>query len=449
MTPSDHPRTSSWLPDAPVPPRTIDEAVERVPDATLAVIGAPRAVAAVEVRRALERGLDVLIVGEGLTPEAALAERTFGADRGLVVTTEDALIDGVVIRGALLDVACGPLGIVGADVGAAVEAAAIAARAGFGATQVLVVGDGDLDEAGRGVAASAAIARLGADASTAALVIAGAGDARVLRALQHACVATGKATIVCAFDGEARRGIGWEWIASLGEIPRALVRLGVDPASIDVAREPARPAGLVLGACSSSSLAHEVVSVLMAAGLDVASNVPHAGVLPEDVGGHTVLALGAASARAAWLRSFAIDDLVSAVVVDLPATDAAEADAAPLVAALRDLAVAARAVGGEVRIAVSRPRGARSLPGVLDGALEAIGATVVEGAAAAARVALDAPSAVVARSLFAGRPLSVVTLAADDVAASLATRGVAVLRTVWIAPAGGDPRIARLVGLLR
>jgi hypothetical protein len=43
----------------------------------------------------------------------------------------------------------------------------------------------------------------------------------------------------------------------------------------------------------------------------------------------------------------------------------------------------------------------------------------------------------------------VITLAADDVAASLATRGLPVLPTAWTAPAGGDPRIARLVGLLR
>lgn len=443
------PRTSSWLPDAPAPPRTLDEAVERAPEATLAVLGAPRAIVAVEVRRALERGLDVLVVGEGLAVDAARTERAFAAERGLVLAMDDVLLDGFVVRGALLEVPRGPLGVLGADVAAAVEATAIAARAGYGTNHAIVVGESDFDPAGEGTAAAAAVARLGADAATAAIVIAAAGDARVLRALQHACVATGKPTVICAFDCDARRGIGWEWIASLGELPRALVRLGVDPIAATAAAGRAQPAGLVLGALSAPSLAHEVIAVMMRAGLDVASNVPHAGVLPEDVGGHTVLALADPAARAAWLRSFAIDDLVSAVVVDLPATELAESEAAAIVAALRDLATAARTVGAWVRIVVSRPRGTRVGTGVLDGVLEAIGVTVVEGAEAAASVALDAPTPAAPSSFFAGRPLSVITLAADDVAASLATRGMPVLPTAWTAPAGGDPRIARLVGLLR
>lgn len=450
MTSSERPR-ASWFPDStPAAPRTLDEAMGQRPAATLAVIGAPRAIAPVEVRRALEHGLDVLVVGEGLAPDDAAAEAAFAGERGLLLLVDDAVIDGTPIGGALAAVRTGGLAVVATDVAGAVEATCAAERAGYGAGQVLVVGDPDREEVVGGAATLAAVARLGADPGTTAITVIGPGDARVLRAIRHACVATGKPAVLCDPCGEPRRGIGWESVGSIAELPRALVRLGVDPGPPPPPRSAPARGEIVLGLLRARSTAHEVLGVLLPAGIDVASNVARAGVLPDDVGGHTVLALPSVAERIAWLERVSRTERVGAIVVDLPATPAADAEAPGLLAALGEVAGEAHAAGRELRVIAARSRPASRAPTAVDDALAQLGALVVEGAGAAATAALGTPDrGPVSAPPLGGRALSVITLAADDVAASLAARSVPVLPIAWSAPAGGDARLARLVGLLR
>jgi FdrA protein len=447
VTSSDRPWSPSWLPDAaPQPARTLDEALERAPEATLAIVGAPRAVAAVEVRRALERGLDVLVAGEGLAPDEAAVEASFAVARGRLLLADDAAIDGVALRGALVAPQRGGIGVVAADRAGALEASLAIERAGHGASHVLVVGGEDVARPSGGAAAQAAIARLGRDPATSAIVLVGASDARALRGLRHAAVATAKPAVVCGVDGDAQRGMGWERIGALADLPRALTRLGVEPTVDERARRA--PPGLVLGAVSAPTAAHEVLGVLLGAGLDVASNVPRPGVLPEDVGGHTVRAVAAAEARAAWLVAAASTARPACLVVDMPATPLADRGAAPILDALRASVASAAAARRALRVIVARPRLGGVATGPVDDALRALGAVVVDGAAHAARAALAGAEPALTAPL-AGRGLSVITLADDEAAAALAARGVPVLATAWTAPGGGDPRLARLVGLLR
>lgn len=445
---SDGPRVPSWFPDSGAAPRTIDEALDLVADATLAVIGAPRDVASIEVRRAVERGLDVLLVGEGLSPEDAAIERGFAIARGRVVLIGGAIVDGVAL-GAASPIARGPLGIVAVDVPGAMEAAAAAHRSGVGASQILVIGDDDL-AVGRGAGALAAIARLAADASTTAIAVVGAAEAQVARSLRHACAETGKPTVIVAFDEGARRGALWEAVATIDELPRALARLGVETPRGDVEAPPAsmHKLGTIVGALASPTLVHEALTVWLAARLDVASDVPRPGVLPLDAGGHTLVSAMSGSERATWLRHWSARDDVAAILTDLSGTDLA-GDVSDLLDAVRGASLSARG-RGSLTVALRTDDAAASR---LEAELRGLGVHVERSVAAAARrvrdLALGVPPPEASSSSLAGRPLSAIVLAAPDVAAQIARQGAPVLSLSWTAPAGGDARIARLVGLLR
>ncbi len=447
MTTSYRPR-SSWLPDAPPrAPRTLDEALELEPEATLAVLGAPRDVLAIEVRRAVERGLDVLVVGEGLSLEDEREEKSFARARGRLLLLGDAVIDGIALAASLPSPRRGVLGVVASDVGAAAEAMVVAERAGVGVSQVLVVGPADVSESLEGVGALGAIARLGADPSTRALFVVGPSDPRVARAVQHACVETSKPSVSCSFRGDPRRGLGWEIVETISDLPRALARLGVEdggPARL----APGHGGATLVGAFSSASLAHEAIAVAFVAGLDVASDVPCPGVLPPDVGGHTLVVELDPRERAERLRALVELPTPRAVVLDLARTPRADAEAEPLISALRDIVFGARSSGREVTVSIARGPGATFGP--LDRELLDLGCEVAPTIGEAMRRALRFVAGEdEARRPFAGKPLSVLALAAEPIARRLDALGVAVLPIAWTPPAGGDARIARLVGLLR
>lgn len=449
---SDRPRVPSWFPESGAAPRTIDEAMQLAPEATLAVIGAPAAFAAIEVRRALERGLDVLVVGEGLAGDDATTERIFGAEQGRVVMAGGAVIDGIAL-GAATPVARGPLGIVAVDVPGAMEAAAAAQRSGVGVSQLIVLGDEDV-AVGRGAGALAAIRRFATDPSTSAIAIVGAAEAAVARALRHACAETGKPAAICAFepalDG-TRRGPSWEAVATIDDLPRALARLGVEaPAYGEREAPPAsiRRLGTIAGALASPTLVHEALAVWQGARLDVASNVPRAGVLPLDAGGHTLVDAASAPERATWLRHWTAQADIAAILIDFSNADL-EHGGADLLDAIRAASRSARG-HGSLTVAL-RTDDAAAI--AIESELRGLGVHVERTVAAAARrvrdLSLGVPPLEAVASPFAGRPLSALALAAPEVAAAIARRGAPVLSLAWTPPAGGDARIARLVGLLR
>jgi FdrA protein len=446
---SDRPRVPSWFPESGAAPRTIDEAMELVPDATLAVVGAAQGFAAIEVRRAVERGLDVLVVGEGLSSDDAANERVFAAEHHRVVMAGGAIVDGIAL-GAASPVLRGPLGIVAVDVAGAMEAATAAQRAGVGVSHLVAIGDEDL-AVSRGAGTLAAIARLASDPSTTGIAVVGAAEPQVARALRHACAETGKPAVICAFDEGARRGSGWEAIPTIDELPRALARLGIEslvhgereapPASI-------RKLGTITGALASATLVHEALTVWLAARLDVASDVPRAGVLPVDAGGHTLVSAASGPERATWVRHWTARADVAAILVDVSSADLDDGGA-DLLDAIRG-ASRSRRGHGSLTVAL-RTDESRAI--ALEHELRSLGVHIERTVASAARrvrdLALGVPPHEAAASSFAGRPLSAIALAAEDVAAAIERQGAPVVRLAWTPPAGGDERIARLVGLLR
>ena len=138
------------------------------------------------------------------------------------------------------------------------------------------------------------------------------------------------------------------------------------------------------------------------------------------------------------------------VVLDLARTASGDGEAAPLVATLREVVEEARSTG-RTPPAVFVARAAGGPLGTFDRELLDLGCRVVPTVGEATRCALSlvAQGEAGARPPFGGRPLSVLTVAAERVTRHLAARSVPVVPVDWTAPAGGDARIARLVGLLR
>ena len=70
-------------------PRTIGSALRRMPGADLALISVPGAWAAAEARRALERGLHVMIWSDNVPVEDEVALKRLAAERGLLLMGPD------------------------------------------------------------------------------------------------------------------------------------------------------------------------------------------------------------------------------------------------------------------------------------------------------------------------------------------------------------------------
>ena len=182
--------------------------------------------------------------------------------------------------------------------------------------------------------------------------------------------------------------------------------------------------------------------------VEPASDVPRAGVLPLDAGGHTLVSAASGPERATWLRHWAARDDVAAIVTDLSTADLAEG-ADDLLPAIRAASRSARGRGSLTVALRTDDAGAVAI----EAELRSLGVHVERTVAAAARrvrdLTLGVPPVEAAASPFAGRPLSAIVLAAPDLAAAIARQGAPVISLAWTPPAGGDARIARLVGLLR
>ncbi len=154
-------------------PHTLDGAVERMRDANLVLISTPGAHAAREARRALDRGLNVMLFSDNVPLEAerALKERAHGL--GLLVMGPDcgtAYIAGTPIAFANV-VPRGRVGVVAASGTGLQEVAVLLARAGAGISHGIGVGGRDLSDAVGGMSTLDAIDLLASDPGTDHLIL--------------------------------------------------------------------------------------------------------------------------------------------------------------------------------------------------------------------------------------------------------------------------------------
>ena len=286
-------------------PRTLDGALDRMGDANLVLVSTPGVYAAREARRALNRGLNVMLFSDNVPLESERALKVLAHARGLIVMGPDcgtAYVAGTPLAFANV-VPRGRVGVIAASGTGLQEVAVLLARAGAGISHGIGVGGRDLSDAVGGVSTLDAIDLLAADAGTDHLILVSKPPGpRTARTVFAQLAAAGKPCTAVVF-GAGEGGVeappaGPVLVPTLkAAVERATGRPiapDYDPgeAARDAAArlEPGRRA--LRGLFCGGTLAAEAYAVLAAAGIDVASNVaPPARV--GTVSSHTVVDLGA------------------------------------------------------------------------------------------------------------------------------------------------------------
>ncbi len=154
-------------------PRTIRGAVRVAPDANLALISVPGDFAAAEARKAIRRGLHVMIFSDHVPVADEVALKIEARDRGLLLMGPDcgtAILNGVPLAFANI-VPRGGTGIIGASGTGIQEVSSLIARHGGGISHAIGVGGRDLGEAVGGITTLMAIDMLDADPATDHIVL--------------------------------------------------------------------------------------------------------------------------------------------------------------------------------------------------------------------------------------------------------------------------------------
>jgi len=284
-------------------PATLSDALREDPRANLALISVPGAYAAAETRRALRRGLHVMLFSDNVPVEDEIALKDEAVRRGLLLMGPDcgtAIVSGVPLGFANV-ARRGPVGIVGASGTGIQEIASLIDRMGGGISHALGTGGRDLTKAVGGRSMLAAIDALAADPGTRILVVVSkAPEVSVAERVLARLAQTQKPAVV-------------QFVGSLPQEPRGLVVFADTLA--DAARRALELAGLptpspigaheapfsagrgpLRGLFCGGTLAQEAWVVLRRGGVDVRSNVAadpsHKVKAREDVAGNVVWDLG-------------------------------------------------------------------------------------------------------------------------------------------------------------
>lgn len=154
-------------------PKTLDTAMQQLAGANIVLISVPGEFAVAEARRALRRGLHVLMFSDNVSLENELALKQEAQQRGLLVMGPDCgtvIIGGVPLAFAN-EVPRGAIGIVAASGTGLQEVSTLIARSGEGLSHAIGVGGRDLKEAIGGITTLMAIDALDRDPGTKQIVI--------------------------------------------------------------------------------------------------------------------------------------------------------------------------------------------------------------------------------------------------------------------------------------
>jgi FdrA protein len=182
---------------------TIESATALNPDVNLAVISVPGEYAVLEVRRALEHGLHVMLFSDNVSLDDEVALKTLAHDKGLLVMGPDcgtAMLGGVGLCFANA-VRKGNIGIVGASGTGSQEIAARIHDFGGGISQIIGTGGRDLSEKVGGIMMIDALRALADDAATTVIVLVSKPPAKSVQHKVLAAAATCRKPIVVCFLG--------------------------------------------------------------------------------------------------------------------------------------------------------------------------------------------------------------------------------------------------------
>ena len=179
---------------------SLDAALGRLPGANLAVISLPGAYAAREARKALDRGLHVMLFSDNVPLEEEIALKRHGASKGLLVMGPDcgtAIVNGHPLCFANV-VRRGTVGVAAASGTGLQEVTCLLDRYGAGISQAIGTGGRDLkNTAVGGRSMLLAVAALTADPATSVIVVISKPPAPdTARAVMDALSRSGKPCIV-------------------------------------------------------------------------------------------------------------------------------------------------------------------------------------------------------------------------------------------------------------
>jgi FdrA protein len=222
-------------------PTSLNAALEVLPGANMAVISLPGAYAAREARKALEKGLHVMLFSDNVSLEDEIALKTLSRQKGLLMMGPDcgtAIVNGKPLCFANV-VRKGPVGVVGASGTGIQEVTCLIDRAGCGISQAIGTGGRDLkNERVGGVTMLMGIQALAGDEETKVIAViskppAKAVAERVVSALERA----GKPAVVlfvglapprrqaAASEGPDRSGSAVRFASNLEEMASMAVAL--------------------------------------------------------------------------------------------------------------------------------------------------------------------------------------------------------------------------------
>jgi len=229
-------------------PRSLEGALDWLEGANLAVISLPGAYAAREARKALEKGLHVMLFSDNVSLEDEIALKTFARSKGLLVMGPDcgtAIINGIPLCFANV-VRRGTVGVVAASGTGLQETTCLIDRFGAGVSQAIGTGGRDLkNEKVGGLAMLTGIEALAADPSTDTILVVSKPPAQsVADKVVAALEAAGKPAVVHFIglkSGSVKKSDGKIlWATNLEEAARMSASLALGKAG---GQNQKRPAG--------------------------------------------------------------------------------------------------------------------------------------------------------------------------------------------------------------
>ena len=250
-----------------------------IEDANLALISVPGEFAAEDARRALERGLNVMVFSDNVPIEEEVALKSLALKKGLLMMGPDcgtALIAGTPIAFANA-VPRGDIGIVSASGTGLQEVSCLLARDGRGVSHGIGVGGRDLSQAVGGRMTLAAMDALEADPATKRIIVISKPPAlSVTKKIKERAKRCRKPVTLCLLGAESEAVRTLE--AAAGIKPKRQSRV--------------KAKGNIRGLFCGGTLCAEAQIVLMDHGLKVASNVPVPGAGTSGAS-HRLIDLGA------------------------------------------------------------------------------------------------------------------------------------------------------------
>ena len=181
-----------------------DKALEKMPEANLAVISIPGEYAALEADRALDEGLNVFMFSDNVSIEDEKALKTKAHEKGLAVMGPDCgtgIIQGVPIA-FTNNVEKGSIGIIGASGTGIQELTTIIDRLGEGVTNAIGIGGRDLNASIGGITMLDMIDAMEEDDSVKVVIIVSKPPAKEVRDTISERLASFSKPVVTLFVGE-------------------------------------------------------------------------------------------------------------------------------------------------------------------------------------------------------------------------------------------------------